>query len=311
MRKITIDCVEITLANPVDKEFVWVGQNEPQRELMASWLTIDDRDLSLTPRVVGVPGVGKTTLVAATAQNREQELYIMQCTSDTRPEDLLITPVLSGEKEITYHASPLLTAVITGGVAILDEGNRMSEKSWASLAGLFDDRRFVESIIAGITIKAHKDFRAAVTMNEDSSTYEIPDYIISRLQPQIKIGFPSRNDELEILKYNVPYSNEELLGIAVDFLQEAHSKNLPYSIRDAVNAIRFTLKQKHFDSTLDTSVLFEDALKKILGDSFLEVGEKLSNAPLVEPSDMNLGSFFFDDDEDDINPDFDFPPDAS
>ena len=39
--------------------------------------------------------------------------------------------------------------MIRGGIAILDEGNRMSEKSWASLAPLLDNRRYVESIVAG------------------------------------------------------------------------------------------------------------------------------------------------------------------
>ena len=34
--------------------------------------------------------------------------------------------------------------MIRGGIAILDEGNRMSEKSWASLAPLLDNRRYVE-----------------------------------------------------------------------------------------------------------------------------------------------------------------------
>ena len=52
----------------------------------------------------------------------------------------------------------------------------MNEKSWASLAPLLDHRRYVESIVAGITVYAHPDFRCAVTMNEDESTYEIPDW---------------------------------------------------------------------------------------------------------------------------------------
>ena len=68
----------------------------------------------------------------------------------------------------------------------------MNEKSWASLAPLLDHRRYVESIVAGITIPAHPDFRVCVTMNEDESTYEVPDYILSRLQPTLNLGFPSR-----------------------------------------------------------------------------------------------------------------------
>ena len=158
----------------------------------------------------------------------------MQCTSDTRPEDLLVTPVLSEQGKITYHASPLLSAAITGGIVILDEGNRMSEKSWASLAGLFDNRRTVESVVAGISLTAHKEFRAAVTMNEDSSTFEIPDYIMSRLQPGIQIPFPNRRDELQILQYNLPFSNEQMLEMCIDFLQKAHELDLPYSVRDGI-----------------------------------------------------------------------------
>ena len=132
---------------------------------------------------------------------RNQPLYIFQCTSDTRPEDLLITPVLSEQGKISYHASPVVTAMITGGICILDEGNRMNEKSWASLAPLLDHRRYVESIIAGIQIPAHKEFRCCVTMNQDESTFEIPDYILSRLQPTLSLGMPTEQDELAILKY--------------------------------------------------------------------------------------------------------------
>ena len=142
-------------------------------------------------------------MAIAAAQARKQDVYIMQCTSDTRPEDLLVTPVLSEQGKISYHASPS-SAVITGGIVILDEGNRMSEKSWASLAGLFDNRRVVESVVAGVTINAHKEFRAAVTMNDDSSTFEIPDYIMSRLQPGIQIPFPTARMRCEFYRTVFP-----------------------------------------------------------------------------------------------------------
>ena len=208
MKNVTIDNVTLTLSHPVEFACDWIGQEEPQRQLLACWLSVDKEDLPLTPRITGYPGVGKTTLAVATAKKRKQDVFIMQCTSDTRPEDLLITPVLSEKGSIAYHASPLLTAVITGGTAVLDEGNRMSEKSWASLAGLFDNRRIVESVVAGITVRAHEEFRATVTMNEDQSTFEIPDYIMSRLQPGIEVGFPDRDDEMKILSYNLKYIHQ-------------------------------------------------------------------------------------------------------
>ena len=162
---------------------------------------------------------------------------------DTRPEDLIVTPVISDAGKVRYMASPIVSAMIKGGIAIIDEGNRMSEKSWASLAPLMDSRRYVESIVAGIKIKAHPDFRLCTTMNDDASTFELPDYIHSRLQPQIFIDFPEREDELLILKANLPFADEEILDYVVNFLQASHESDERYSVRDGINIARYALKR--------------------------------------------------------------------
>jgi hypothetical protein len=306
MDSVIIDNIELFLAHKISSEAKWIGQNEPMRQILACWHTVADDDIPLTPRIIGVPGIGKTTLAMAAAAELDKDVYIMQCTSDTRPEDLLVTPVLSEKGKISYHASPLLTAAITGGAAVLDEGNRMSEKSWASLAGLLDNRRTVESVVAGITVKAHKNFRAVVTMNDDSSTYEIPDYIMSRLQPGIQVGFPDRSDEMRILSYNLPFCSGEVLDLCVDFLQKAHGYDLPYSVRDGINAIRYTLKRKAADPEANTGKLFESSISQILGKEALDLDalgmkRSLSAGKLPE---MLMGDYFFSDD-DPLNPDKD------
>ena len=300
-----IQGVEVFLSTPVDGEFEWVHQREPYKQLMACWMKVSEKDLPLSPRVVGSPGLGKTTMAMAAALEMKQELYLMQCTSDTRPEDLIITPVLNAEGKISYHASPLLTAVIRGGIVILDEGNRMSEKSWASLAGLLDHRRTVESVIAGITIKAHPEFRCAVTMNEDNSTFDIPDYILSRIQPAIEIPFPSRKEELEILKYNLPDSEEELLLICTEFLQRAHGLELPYSLRDGINAVRYALKLHKQNEEQDFKVLFDQAIQQILGKEALDMEALAEKRKKMfgDLPNLELGDFFFDEGDDDLNPD--------
>src|SRR5207237_2340240 len=106
--------------------------------------------------------------------------------------------------------------------------NRMSEKSWASLAPLLDNRRYVESMVAGIKIKAHPNFRMVATMNDDASTFELPEYIHSRLQPQIFIDFPERDEEFHILKENLPFAEERILNYVSAFLYTEHDADAGY-----------------------------------------------------------------------------------
>ncbi len=243
MEKVTIDGVELNLTQPDDVPMKWVGQEELVTQVLAAWIVIGDDDLPLNPRLVGKPGVGKTTLAYHAGRALDRPVFIFQATMDTRPEDLIVTPVISELGKVKYMASPIVSAMIKGGIAIIDEGNRMSEKSWASLAPLMDSRRYVESIVAGIKIKAQPDFRLCTTMNDDASTFELPEYIHSRLQPQIFIDFPERDDELEIMKANLPFAEEEILEYVVDFLQTAHEADERYSVRDGINIARYALKR--------------------------------------------------------------------
>jgi hypothetical protein len=303
-----ISGVTLHLSAPDTTEQSWIGQAAILRQLLACWLVVDPKDLPLSPRLTGPPGIGKTTLAMAAARLRHQPLFINQCTADTRPEDLIVTPVLAEKGRIAYHASPLVSAILTGGVCVLDEGNRMNEKSWASLAPLLDHRRYVESIVAGITIPAHPDFRVCVTMNEDESTYEVPDYILSRLQPTLVLGFPSRHDEMAILQYHLPFAEDALLALTVEFLQQAHKLKLDFSPRDGINLLRFAIKRMAQDPAhpLGRDAAWREALFCVLGEDAADLenlARRKRRAMGGQHTPLGLGDLFFSPD-DPLHPDY-------
>ena len=263
--KVIIEGVELHLASPVQDIPEWVGQREVLMQLLAAWTCIDIEDRPLHPRLLGKPGVGKTTLACAASRELGLDVYIMQATMDTRPEDLLVSPVLAPEGGVRYMASPLVTAIVRGGALILDEGNRMSERSWASLAPLLDHRCYVESIVAGIKVSAHKSFRFVTTMNEDASTYEVPEYIHSRLMPQIYIDFPEEDEERAILKDQVPFADDDVLEYVMTFLRTAHDADLRYSVRDGINVVRYAMKSLSTKQTVDARSAVLEALDLALG----------------------------------------------
>ncbi|MDQ7783252.1 MAG: MoxR family ATPase [Desulfomonilaceae bacterium] len=263
---ITMKGVEIHLVDPPSLDVDWVGMQEPLTQLLAAW-SEDGSDPAMQPRILGKPGVGKTSLAITAAKHMKQDLYITQCTVDTKPEDLIISPVIADNGKIRYVASPLVTAMIRGGICLLDEGNRMSEKSWASIAPLLDMRRSVYSIVAGVEIKAAPEFRVCVTMNEDASTFEVPEYIHSRLQPAIHMDFPTREEEYRILRGKLDGPSDDLIRQVVELLQVSHARDEDLSVRDGLNIARYAYRLLKFDKSTDERKALDQSIQQVTGEN--------------------------------------------
>ena len=62
---VAVGGVELRLSRQMDVSHRWIGQEEILTQLLACWLVVDAKDLPLSPRITGPPGIGKTTLATA------------------------------------------------------------------------------------------------------------------------------------------------------------------------------------------------------------------------------------------------------
>jgi hypothetical protein len=109
-------------------------------------------------------------------------------------------------------------------------------------------------------------------MNDDASTFDLPEYIHSRLQPMILIDFPERHEELAILRENLPFGDDHILNYVTDFLQQAHAAEERYTARDGINIARFAMKLMHSDvdsAPLNRTETLKIAIVQTLGEEAL------------------------------------------
>jgi MoxR-like ATPase len=237
--------VDIFLWEPDVNKSVWVSQCEPLELLKTAWIILEEDPRPMNPILVGPPGCGKTTLGCYAAKQAGLSLYMMNCFNDMGPEDLIITtrPAPGHESyKFDYAATPLTSALINGGVCILDDANRMSGECWSSLISLLDHRRYVESRAAGIKIPAHPEFRFVANINRDRYTEDMPENIESRLTPVIPIGMPSEKDLVGIILANLPSISGATAMAIIGELNMPQAGIRGYSVRNAIDAARLNLR---------------------------------------------------------------------
>jgi subtilisin family serine protease len=209
--------------------------------------------------VSGTPPTMHHELLEASKHHMAAQRARRGIPSEARFDQPVISPQEAVHEALGLVAWPetglaeITVAVIDSGVSAFHPTLSGKVRDGRDFGGLTDhagqcDEVGHGTIIAGIIVMAHADFRCCVTMNEDASTYEVPDYILSRLQPTLNLGFPRREDELAILQYHLPFAAPQMLAMTVDFLQSAHQLNLEFSVRDGIHLLQYALKRLAQDS---------------------------------------------------------------
>ena len=127
-------------------------------------------------------------------------------------------------------------------------------------------------------VKAHPLFRLVATMNEDSSTFDLPAYIHSRLQPRILIDFPDEAEELAILRENLPFADDRMLRYVSGFLRHAHTIEEDFTVRDGINVVRYAMKL-HTHLGIDRKTAMRKAFADTIGEAGLNYSPKVVELP--------------------------------
>jgi MoxR-like ATPase len=174
--------------------------------------------------IEGVPGLGKTLSVKVLARALNVTFQRVQCTSDLMPADLLGSNILNLQNgTFALHRGPMFTDLL-----LVDEVNRMPPRTQASLLESMEERQVT---IDGVRHSLSPLFTVLATQNpvEFEGTYPLPEAQLDRFLLKIKIGYPSAQEELEILeKHNTqaptPTEQTEIAPIEPEVLQQARSE---------------------------------------------------------------------------------------
>lgn len=146
----------------------------------------------------GVPGVAKTTLIKAISQALGLSFQRIQFTPDLLPSDIVGT-LIYNPKTLDFETKK---GPIFANLVLADEINRSPAKVQAALLEAMQERQVT---IGSTTYHLDEPFLVFATQNpiENEGTYQLPEAQVDRFMFKLHIGYPTFEQEKEILKRNL------------------------------------------------------------------------------------------------------------
>ena len=148
--------------------------------------------------LVGVPGLAKTLLISTLAEALDLQFSRIQFTPDLMPSDITGTELLeedhgTGKRAFTFARGPVF-----GNIVLSDEINRAPPKTQAALLQAMQEHTVT---VAGRTYTLPEPFFVLATQNpiEQEGTYHLPEAQLDRFMYEIRIGYPSVEEEEAIV----------------------------------------------------------------------------------------------------------------
>jgi len=180
-----------------------IGMNRVIEELM---ICIFSRGHCL---LVGVPGLAKTLLISSLARTLSLSFARIQFTPDLMPADITGTEVIQEDKGTGERSFKFLQGPIFANVILADEINRTPPKTQAALLEAMQEHQVTAG---GKKYALDEPFFVLATENpiEQEGTYPLPEAQLDRFMFNVKVDYPSRDEELDIMKLTTTTTQPEL-----------------------------------------------------------------------------------------------------
>jgi len=145
--------------------------------------------------IEGVPGLAKTLAVRSLAETLGLDFQRIQFTPDLLPSDLVGTQIFNPQKgDFSIRKGPIFANLI-----LADEINRAPAKVQSALLEAMEERQVT---LGDETFPLPQPFMVLATQNpiEQEGTYALPEAQLDRFMFKVRVGYPSRTEELDILK---------------------------------------------------------------------------------------------------------------
>ncbi len=176
---------------------------EVRKQIVGQERVIEELLIALFARahalLVGVPGLAKTLLISTLAEVLDLKFNRIQFTPDLMPSDITGTDVLQEERPTGRRAFTFLKGPIFANVVLADEINRTPPKTQAALLQAMQEYKVTAG---GRTYLLDLPFFVLATQNpiEHEGTYPLPEAQLDRFMFEIGVDYPTRDDEVEIVK---------------------------------------------------------------------------------------------------------------
>jgi MoxR-like ATPase len=181
---------------------VIVGQNHMIERLMIGLLTRGHILLE------GLPGLAKTLAIKMLSQAIHAEFSRIQFTPDLLPADIIGTMIYNPAKaEFTVRKGPVFANFV-----LADEINRAPAKVQSALLEAMQERQVT---IGDTTFPLQEPFLVLATQNpiEQEGTYPLPEAQVDRFMLKVKIDYPTKQEEREIIRRNMSYESPSVFPV--------------------------------------------------------------------------------------------------